>query len=56
MFHRKDRKIKSRITCALFTMLLAAGNVFAEDDIIEIEPNGVIGALNSLWQFLAGLF
>ncbi len=52
-----DNKVKNRIYCVLFAALLAAGKVFAEDDIVEIDPNGytVSGFLSSLWNLLAGL-
>ncbi len=63
MFHDNDRKTAAlhlyrSICCALLTVMVA-GNVLAEDDPIEIDPNGftvVLDVLRRLWNHLAGLF
>ncbi len=53
-----DRRVTNRVYCVLITALLAAGNAFAEDDAIEIDPNGFTsysGVFGKLWDFLVGL-
>ncbi len=63
MFHCNGRKIAARnlyrrVYCVLFMMLLAAGNVFAEDDPIVIDPNAdfsVFKVFSDLWNFLTEL-
>ncbi len=57
MFHNHDRRIQSRIYCVLITALLAAGNVFAEDDVADLDPDFMIpGVFRNLLDFLSGLF
>lgn len=62
MFRNDDRKtptqnLHRRIYCALFMMLLAAGNVVAEDDVADLDPNGnsVVGVFRDLWNYLVGM-
>ncbi len=51
-----ERNVRNRIYCTLCMMLLAAGNVRAEDDVVDADPNSpVLGALLDLWDFLTGL-
>ncbi len=64
MFHHSllertvDRKIKNRIYCFLCTALLAAGKVFAEDDIIDYDPDQnftLFGLLRDAWSYLSSM-
>ncbi len=62
MFHdnliRTSSKARNRIYCALITMLLAAGNVLAEDDLAELDPQSgfsIFGVFSNLWDFLTHL-
>ncbi len=53
-----DHKVRSRIYCVSFLALLAAGNVWAEDDLADFDPDGnipILGLLRKLWDFLGGL-
>ncbi len=50
-------KIKNRIYLALVAMSLAAGNVLAEDDAVDIDPNSpFVDVVRDLWGFLAQFF
>ncbi len=55
---RSSMKVRNRIYCVLFTALLTAANVFAEDDLADIDPNAdspIFAVFNNFWNFLAGL-
>ncbi len=50
-------KIKNRIYLALIAMSLAAGNVLAEDDVVDYDPNSpFLDSLRDLWQLVIQLF
>ncbi len=49
-------KIRNRIYLALIATSLAAGNVLAEDDVADLDPNGAFGILRDLWVFMTQLF
>lgn len=53
-----NRDVKIQVYCVLFITLLAVGNVWAEDDVVDVDPNGnftIFGVFRSLWEFLSGL-
>ena len=60
LIHRETtQKLTARAVCVLFTALLVVGNVLAEDEPVEIEPNGftwVLDLFSKVWDTLAGLF
>ena len=50
-------KTKNRIYLALIATSLAAGNVLAEDDVVDYDPNSpFIDVLRDFWQVLIQLF
>ncbi len=54
--YNAGREVRNRVYCTLCTMLLAAGNARAEDDVVDIDPNFTIfGVFRDLWDFLTGL-
>ena len=62
MFHDNltviSQKTRTRITCILCSTLLAASNLFAEDELAEYDPDRnftILGWLRDLWHFLSGL-
>lgn len=56
LIHRANgahRKVTAYVSCVLFTMLLAAGSVRAEDDLAELDPNGnltIVDFFRNLWE------
>ena len=50
-----DPKVKNRIYCALFTLLLLTSKVAAEDEVADIDPNrgsSFFDILKDLWDIL----
>ena len=51
------RNVRNRIYCFLLMTLWFVGDAFAEDDPIEIDPNGytsVFDAFINFWNLLTG--
>ena len=57
-YPQKDSKIGRRVYYAFVTMLLAASAVLAEDDVVDLDPQGkfsVFDVFRNLGEFLNGL-